>query len=135
MWIKRIIWIVVGAGLVFFAGMRIYEIQEKQANPKAAKKKKGGRVVTVAVTEARTGELRDVLLLTGALKPKEQVDVTAKVTGRLERLYFQIGDPIRVGDLIAELEDDEVQRQVNRASIGTAQSEASMITVRSTTMN
>lgn len=126
MWIKRIIWIVVGAGLVFFAGMRIYEIQEKQANPKAAKKKKGGRVVTVAVTEARTGELRDVLLLTGALKPKEQVDVTAKVTGRLENLYFQIGDPIREGDLIAELEDDEVQQQVNRATASIGVARASM---------
>lgn len=126
MWIKRIIWIVVGAGLVFFTGMRVYEIQEKQANPKAAKKKKGARVVTVAVTEARTGELRDVLLLTGALKPKEQVDVTAKVTGRLERLYFQIGDPIKEGDLIAELEDDEIQQQVNRATASIGVARASM---------
>ncbi len=126
MWIKRIIWIFVGAGLVFFTGMRVYEIQEKQANPKAAKKNKGGRVITVALTEARTGELRDVLLLTGALKPKEQVDVTAKVTGRLERLYFQIGDPIREGDLIAELEDDEIQQQVNRATASIGVARASM---------
>lgn len=126
MWIKRIIWIVVGAGLVFFAGMRVYEIQEKKENPKAAKKKQGGRVITVAVTEARTGELRDILLLTGALKPKEQVDVTAKVTGRLERLYFQIGDPIRQGDLIAELEDDEIQQQVNRATASIGVARASM---------
>ena len=126
MWIKRVIWIVLGAGLVFFAGMRVYEIQEKQANPKVAKKKKGGRVITVAVTEARTGELSDVLLLTGALKPKEQVDVTAKVTGRLERLYFQIGDPIREGDLIAELDDDEIQQQVNRAKASIGVARASM---------
>ena len=120
MWIKRIVWILIGASLLFFVGLRIYDIQEQQAGTGTKKKKGGARVVTVAVTEARSGQLRDVLLLTGALKPKEQVDVTAKVTGRLEKLYFQIGDPIRDGALIAELDDDELQQQVNRgqASIG-----------------
>jgi RND family efflux transporter MFP subunit len=122
MWIKRIVWILIGASLLFFAGLRIYDIQEKQAAPSAKKKKGGARVVTVSVTEARTGQLRDVLLLTGALKPKEQVDVTAKVTGRLLKLLLKIGDPIREGVLIAELEGDEIQQQVNRAqaSIGVA---------------
>lgn len=126
MWIKRIIWIVVGVGLLFFAGMRIYDIQEKQADPNAKKKKAAGRVVTVSVTEARTGELKDVLLLTGALKPKEQVDVTAKVTGRLVNLHFRIGDAIQQGALIAELEDDEVQQQVNRATASLSVSRATL---------
>jgi RND family efflux transporter MFP subunit len=126
MWIKRIIWIVVGAGLLFFTGMRIYEIQEKQAGSSAKKKTAGGRVVTVAITEARTGELKDVLLLTGALKPKEQVDVTAKVTGRLVSLNFRIGDAIQQGALIAELEDDEVQQQVNRATAALSVSRATL---------
>ena len=103
MWIKRIVWILIGASLLFFVGLRIYDIQEQQADSSTRKKKGGARVVTVAVIEARSGQLREVLLLTGALKPKEQVDVTAKVTGRLEKLYFQIGDPIRDGALIAEL--------------------------------
>lgn len=122
MWIKRIVWILIGASLLFFVGLRIYDIQEKQAAPSTKKKKGGARVVTVSVTEARTGQLRDVLLLTGALKPKEQVDVTAKVTGRLLKLHLKIGDTIREGDLIAELEGDEMQQQVNRAqaSIGVA---------------
>lgn len=126
MWIKRIIWIVVGVGLLFFAGMRIYDIQEKQADPNAKKKKPAGRVVTVSITEARTGELKDVLLLTGALKPKEQVDVTAKVTGRLVNLHFRIGDAIQQGALIAELEDDEVQQQVNRATAALSVSRATL---------
>lgn len=124
MWIKRIVWILIGASLLFLAGLRIYDIQGKQASPK--KKKGGARVVTVAVMEARKGKLRDVLLLTGALKPKEQVDVTAKVTGRLEKLHFQIGDPIREGALIAELDDDEIQQQVNRAQASIAVARALM---------
>ena len=111
MWIKRIVWILIGASLLFFAGMRIYDIQEKQAGTNSKKKKGGARVVTVAITEARSGQLQDILLLTGALKPKEQVDVTAKVTGRLLKLHLKIGDAIREGDLIAELEDDEMQQQ------------------------
>ena len=119
-WIKRSLWILIGAGLLFFVGNRIHEIQQKQAQPSAQKKKGGGRVITVSVSKVRLGTLRDDLFLTGALKAKEEVDVTAKATGRVEKIYFEIGDRVEVGDLIAELEDDELQQQVRRAvaSIG-----------------
>ena len=119
-WIKRLVWILIGGGLLFFAGDRIYEIQQKQAQPSAKKKQGGARVITVSVSRVRLGTLRDDLLLTGALKAKEEVDVTAKATGRVEKIYFEVGDRVEVGDLIAELEDDEQQQQVKRAvaSIG-----------------
>jgi RND family efflux transporter MFP subunit len=115
-WVKRIIGVVLGAGVVFFVGTRVYEIQQQQASPKAGKKKGGARIVQVEFTEARVGRLSEELLLTGALKPKEMVDVTPKVTGRLEETHFRIGDLVRAGDLVAQLEDDELVQQVNRAS-------------------
>lgn len=107
--------LLLAAGAVLF-GLRVKETQEQQA--KAAKKgKKDGaqRIITVSVAEARTGQVRQEILLTGSLRPKEQVDVTAKATGRVERLTYQLGDFVRRGALIAELEDDELQQQVSRA--------------------
>ncbi len=61
------------------------------------------------------GRIRERLALTGALKPKAQVDVTPKSAGRVLRLLVNVGDTVRKDTLIAELEDDEVQQQVNRA--------------------
>jgi len=123
-WGKRILGIVIGAGLVFFVGSRVYEIQQDQTS--GTKKKKGrGRVVSVNVTESHIGLVRENLVLTGSLRAKKSVDVTAKGTGRLEKLHFDIGDHARQGDLVAELEDDELQQQVHRATASIAVSQAS----------
>lgn len=112
--------LLLAAGAVLF-GLRVRETQEQQA--KAAKKgKKDGaqRIVTVSVAEARTGQVRQEVLLTGSLRPKEQVDVTAKATGRVERLTYQLGDFVKRGALIAELEHDELLQQVSRAKAALA---------------
>ncbi len=123
-WVKRIIWIAIGAGLLIAGGMRIVDLQDKQALS-SKKKKKTARTVSVEVTQARRGSLREDLVITGALKPKEQVDITAKATGRVEKLYFYVGDPVKAGELVADLEDDELQQQVNRATASIAVSRAS----------
>jgi RND family efflux transporter MFP subunit len=106
--------------------LRVYQVQQQQKDPTSGKKKSMTRTVTVDVIEARTGSVREELLLTGSLKSKEMVDVTAKATGRVEKLYFQVGDPVDVGALVAELEDDELQQQVNRAEATIEVSRASL---------
>jgi RND family efflux transporter MFP subunit len=102
--------------------------QLKDPNPRAAGMRGRGpmvRQITVGLAKAHSGVVREKLLLTGALKPKEQVDVTPKATGRMEKIYFNVGDPVKVGDLIAELEDAELQQQVNRAEAALAVAQAS----------
>ena len=112
-WTKKLLAVVIGGGLVFLVGSRVYEVKQEQAAPK--KKKGGGRTVSVDLASAEIGQVREVLLLTGALKPRESVDVTPKATGRLVQTYFRVGDRIKKGALIAELEDDELQQRVRRA--------------------
>ena len=124
-WAKRLLAIVIGGGLVFFVGSRIYEIQQEQSA--APKKKKGGaRTVSVDLAQARIGQVREDLLLTGALKPKESVAVMANAPGRLEKIYFEVGDQVRRGELIAELEDDELEQRVRRAEASISVSAANV---------
>jgi len=103
-------------------GLRVrqaYEFQ-KEAGEKKGAKKGGARVISVSVGESRRGVVREEILLTGALRPKEQVEITAKGTGRVQKLVFELGDRVNKGDLIAELEDDELQQQVSRATASLA---------------
>ena len=92
------------------------------------KKKKGGqsRVVNVDLATVAPGQVAEELTLTGALKPKETVNVTPQTTGRLEKTYFQVGDRVSQGSLIAELEDGELQQRVRRAEAVIAVSAASV---------
>lgn len=86
----------------------------------------GNRVVTVEVAESRIGRVKERVQLTGALKPKEQVDLTPKTAGRLVRILVNVGDTVKKGALIAELEDDELQQQVHRANASISVASASL---------
>jgi membrane fusion protein, multidrug efflux system len=123
--VKRIVVIIVVIGLAGFLGYRVWDAyQAKQVadgkmKGKGGAGKKGGgagRVVTVGTAQVRQGQVREEIMITGSLRPKEQVDVTAKVTGRVEVVRVNVGDRVRRGDLLAELEDLEVQQQVRRAT-------------------
>ena len=122
---KRIIVILVILGFAGFVGYRAWDAYEAKqiADGKKAGKggpgKKGaaaGQTVTVSVAEVRTGQVREEILITGSLQPLEQVDATAKLTGRVETMHVNVGDRVRRGDLLADLEDLELQQQVRRAT-------------------
>ncbi len=122
---KKIIAILIGIGLVYLVGSRVYDANELANAP--AKKKAAGRVINVDLIEVSTGEIREELLLTGALRPKEMVDVNPKGTGRIENIYFQVGDSVENGQLIARIENDEVEQQVKRSEAAYEVSKANIV--------
>lgn len=113
--------VLIGAGVGYFV-MQSGSAGGDSANSdaSAAKGKMGAgmagiRMVTVETVESRLGSLKERVLLTGALKPKEQVNVTPKTAGRVINILVNVGDTVKVNSLIAELEDDELQQQLIRA--------------------
>ena len=121
---KKILAVLFGVALVYLVGSRVYEANQLANAP--AKRKAGGRVVNVDLTQARIGEIREELLLTGSLKPKEIVDVNPKNTGRIEKIHFLVGDRVQSGELVAEMEDEELEQQVKRSEASYAVSEANI---------
>ncbi|MBN2409921.1 MAG: efflux RND transporter periplasmic adaptor subunit [Candidatus Aminicenantes bacterium] len=77
----------------------------------------GQRMGTVAVEVAPVveGPIRDLGLFSGTLVPKSQFIVAPKVSGKLEKLYVDIGDRLTNGQLVAQIEDEEYQQQVIQA--------------------
>ncbi len=59
------------------------------------------RYVTARVTRA---DLENVVLATGTLQPIRQVDVGTRATGQVKSLKVKLGDPVRAGDLLAEID-------------------------------
>ena len=47
----------------------------------------------------------------GMVYAKEQVDVGAQVSGQITKLYVQIGDRVKTGDLIAQIDKDKQQNE------------------------
>lgn len=75
----------------------------------------GGRAQQVQTEAVISGTISEQITLTGALKPKNQVDVNPKIPGRLIRLTIDTGQAVARGALIATIEDDEIKQQIERS--------------------
>jgi RND family efflux transporter MFP subunit len=62
-------------------------------------------------------DLRATVLATGVVRPKvgAQVVVGSRASGVVERLHVTVGDRVRAGQLLAELDPTEFETQVERA--------------------
>ncbi|MDW7761811.1 MAG: efflux RND transporter periplasmic adaptor subunit [Acidobacteriota bacterium] len=75
----------------------------------------GSVAVAVEIGPVRISSLRDMGLFSGTLISKSHVVVAPKISGKLNRLLVDIGDPVTSGQLVAVLEDEEYQQQVIQA--------------------
>tara|TARA_R110002094_G_scaffold45877_1_gene57634 strand:- start:254 stop:1453 length:1200 start_codon:yes stop_codon:yes gene_type:complete len=58
-------------------------------------------VLTVPVYR---GNIEETVVATGALEPKEIVSVGAQVSGRIDTLFVELGQHVRAGDMIAQID-------------------------------
>jgi RND family efflux transporter MFP subunit len=68
------------------------------------------RPVAVALVKRRP--VVNSLTLSGAFRPYQQVDVHAKVAGFIRKIYVDIGDHVKAGQVLAILEVPELSAQV-----------------------
>lgn len=64
------------------------------------------------ITEVKTGTIEEVITSQGKLEAKEYVDVGSQVSGQLEKLHVELGDVVKQGDLIAEIDPKIYEAQV-----------------------
>jgi RND family efflux transporter MFP subunit len=107
---KRFFVIIVILALVGGLGWKIY--QKIVAAKPTDMGPKGNPAVPVEAASVSKATLRDIEFFTGTLLPESQFTVAPKIAGRLEKLKVNIGDPVKNGQLIAELEDDEYSQKL-----------------------
>lgn len=61
-------------------------------------------VFAVATTVAVRGELIDYIELSGDVEPRSTVDAYADTTGKLTKIYVNVGDYVKKGQVIAEVD-------------------------------
>jgi RND family efflux transporter MFP subunit len=111
--VKKAIVILVAIAVAGFLGWRVYK--KASASPKDAFRRRGAMAVAVEISPVQKTTIRDVGLFSGTLLPKSQFIVSPKIPGRLERLFVNIGDPVKRGDLIALLDSEEFFQQAEQA--------------------
>jgi RND family efflux transporter MFP subunit len=84
------------------------------------------RMPLVDAVRASEGYLEDKVNLVGSLRPIAEVEVMSKIAGRIEQVLVDVGDPVRRGQLLAVVEDREIEQQIHEAEAALAVSRASI---------
>lgn len=120
-------WFAIGAvvlifliGLVVFRRNQAAKLEAAKPDPAAIA---AARVQLVNVTPVVSGDIARTLTVTGALKSGQNVDLSPKVSGRVETVTVQEGARVRRGQLLVAIEDEDLRAQVAqaRAGLSTAQ--------------
>ncbi|HEV2194683.1 MAG TPA: efflux RND transporter periplasmic adaptor subunit [Candidatus Acidoferrum sp.] len=78
---------------------------------------------TVAAAKVRRADLTRALAVTAEFRPYQEIEVHAKVAGYVKRIYVDVGDHIKAGQLIAILEIPELQDEVQTAEASVSKSQ------------
>jgi RND family efflux transporter MFP subunit len=104
---KWILWI---AGLLSLLSVALFLILRNHYGKAPAELPRAAAVVAVT-----RGNLASSLSVAGQFQPYQQVDLHAKVSGYIRWIKVDIGDRVRQGEVLAQLEVPELQNQVEGA--------------------
>lgn len=74
--------------------------------------KHGGSAQEVIGVEVRRGDIEDLVAATGTLQPRDYVDVGAQVSGQLEKIHVEVGQSVKEGELLAEIDAEQSAARV-----------------------
>jgi RND family efflux transporter MFP subunit len=83
-------------------------------------------VAPAAVAIVKSAPISNKITLSGDFVPFQEVDVHAKVSGYIRKLYVDVGDHVKTGQLIAVLEVPELNAQLQGAEAAARRSEDSV---------
>jgi membrane fusion protein, multidrug efflux system len=73
---------------------------------------KGEKIIPIAVETLTPSVFNSYIELQGSVVADEQVFLTARVPGSVSKVFIKVGDRIRAGQVVAEIDDDMVLQQM-----------------------
>ena len=76
--------------------------------------------------KAEIGDIENNVMASGKVKALNTVDVGAQVSGEVKRLYVEVGDQVKKGDLIAQIDQVTQKNNLSNEQASLEQSEAAI---------
>ena len=120
---KRLLWVIIVLGILVIAGSGGYLILNR---PKKAE-------ASLQTALASRRDIGSAVQATGTIKAMvgAEVKVGSRVTGKVERLYASIGDRVKKGGVIVQLEQEDLKARVAKAKADLDLAEANLALIRS----
>jgi len=86
----------------------------------------GTKIDPSKLAKVEKGDLAKSVVATGKVTPITKVEVKSKASGIVKKLYVEYGDTVKKGQLLAQLDKDEIQAQVDQSRAALQAAEANL---------
>lgn len=98
------VWLVVTVAVLAGAGIAV-----------RAALKPDNRIDPSKIARVERGDIARVVVATGKIEPRAIVEVKSKASGIVKNIYVNYGDTVRAGQVLAELDKEELEARVREA--------------------
>jgi HlyD family secretion protein len=109
-WILIVTLGLVGGGILLFAALT----------------KNGTRIEPSKIARAERGDLARSVVATGKIEPITKVEIKSKASGIIENLLVNVGDMVKEGQVLAELDREQLQARVRQLEASLTAAEANV---------
>lgn len=117
----RTSWIVIA--VLLLAAVGGFFLYKRSSKPVAAKYEE---------VEVKRGELRVLVTATGTIQGLSSVEVGSEVTGKAIKVYVDANDKVEIGQLLAEIDTEQLDATVEESNARVASSDASISQAKAT---
>ena len=86
----------------------------------------GTKIDASKIAKVEKGDLAKSVVATGKIEPITKVEIKSKASGIVKKLYVEYGDKVKKGQVLAELDREEIQARVDQARAQLEGSSASL---------
>src|SRR6266566_1007422 len=112
---KLIIWGSIGLGIVLLIAVGVF-----------AATRGGTKIDPSKLAKVEKGDLAKSVVATGKVTPITKVEVKSKASGIVKKLLVDYGDKVKKGQLLAQLDKEEIEAQVEQSRAAAEAAEATL---------
>lgn len=104
------------------AGTAVAQEQPKPAKPGGGQ----SASVPVQVAPVQSGAIQQKTTLTGEFQPQDKVQIVSRISARVTRLPVEVGQPVKPGDTLVELDRVQLEAALSQAQAQLASARANL---------
>ena len=118
-----LVFLAVFSGVLYGLGLPPFRKQIINEPPRQGQ---SGRAVAVEVGKVTVGVIEENISARGSLLAQSYVSVAPKISGRVERIQVNVGDPVKSGQVIAQMDQRQFTEELREAEAALRVAEATL---------
>lgn len=112
---KKIITVVVVLAVIFLIALPKLDLfSGKEKMPQTGGPSMGPMALQVNAIILKPEKLDNKLVFTGSVLPNESLELRVETSGKISRIHFEEGKTVKKGQLLVEINDDELEAQLQK---------------------